>query len=45
MRRRFGNSQSYCVRRAVVLAYHHHLMMLVEKAEEIVAFCEATGDR
>jgi inosose dehydratase len=29
----------------VVLAYHHHLMMLVEKAEEIVAFCEATGDK
>jgi inosose dehydratase len=29
----------------LVLAYHHHLMMLVEKAEEIVAFCEATGDK
>jgi inosose dehydratase len=28
----------------LVLAYHHHLMMLVEKAEEIAAFCEATDD-
>jgi inosose dehydratase len=26
----------------ITLAYHHHLMMLVEKAEEISAFCEAT---
>jgi inosose dehydratase len=28
----------------IVLAYHHHLMMLVEKADEISAFCEATDD-
>jgi inosose dehydratase len=28
----------------LVLAYHHHLMMLVEKAEEIAAFCDATED-
>jgi inosose dehydratase len=26
----------------ITLAYHHHLMMLVEKADEISAFCEAT---
>jgi inosose dehydratase len=30
--------------RGIVLAYHHHLMMLVERAEEIAAFCESTGD-
>jgi len=30
--------------RGIVLAYHHHLMMLVERAEEIAAFCEATDD-
>jgi inosose dehydratase len=28
----------------LVFAYHHHLMMLVEKAEEIAAFCDATDD-
>ena len=28
----------------LVLAYHHHLMMLVEKADEIAAFCDATDD-
>jgi inosose dehydratase len=28
----------------LVFAYHHHLMMLVEKAEEIDAFCDATED-
>jgi inosose dehydratase len=28
----------------IVLAYHHHLMMLVEKGEEIAAFCEATDE-
>ena len=28
----------------LVFAYHHHLMMLVEKAEEIAAFCDATED-
>ena len=26
------------------MAYHYHLMMLVETAEEIAAFCEATDD-
>jgi inosose dehydratase len=26
----------------ITLAYHHHLMMLVEKADEISAFCQAT---
>ena len=30
--------------RGIKLAYHHHLMMLVETAEEISAFCEATDD-
>ncbi len=30
--------------RGIVLAYHHHLMMLVERAEEISAFCETTDD-
>ena len=30
--------------RGVTLAYHHHLMMLVEKAEEITAFCESTDE-
>jgi inosose dehydratase len=30
--------------RGIVLAYHYHLMMLVETAEEIAAFCEATDD-
>ena len=30
--------------RGIVLAYHHHLMMLVEKADEIAALCEATDD-
>jgi inosose dehydratase len=28
----------------LVFAYHHHLMMLVEKADEIAAFCDATKD-
>jgi inosose dehydratase len=28
----------------LILAYHHHLMMLVERGEEISAFCEATDD-
>ena len=28
----------------LVLAYHHHLMMLVERGEEIAAFCEATNE-
>jgi inosose dehydratase len=28
----------------LVFAYHHHLMMLVEKADEIAAFCDATND-
>lgn len=28
----------------ITLAYHHHLMMLVEKADEITAFCEATDE-
>ncbi len=28
----------------LTLAYHHHLMMLVERGEEISAFCEATDD-
>ena len=28
----------------IILAYHHHLMMLVERAHEILAFCEATDD-
>jgi len=28
----------------ITFAYHHHLMMLVEKAEEIAAFCNATKD-
>ena len=28
--------------RGIKLAYHYHLKMLVEKAEEITAFCEAT---
>jgi inosose dehydratase len=28
--------------RGIKLAYHHHLKMLVEKADEIVSFCEAT---
>jgi inosose dehydratase len=28
--------------RGIKLAYHHHLKMLVETAEEIVTFCEAT---
>ncbi len=28
----------------LTLAYHHHLMMLVEKADEIAAFCDATDD-
>jgi inosose dehydratase len=30
--------------RGIVLAYHHHLMMLVERAEEIAAFCESTDE-
>jgi inosose dehydratase len=30
--------------RGIKLAYHYHLMMLVETAEEISAFCEATDD-
>ncbi|MBV8378805.1 MAG: myo-inosose-2 dehydratase [Verrucomicrobia bacterium] len=30
--------------RGITLAYHYHLKMLVEKAEEIDAFCEATGE-
>ena len=30
--------------RGIVLAYHHHLMMLVERADEISAFCETTDD-
>ena len=29
-------------KRGLKLAYHHHLKMLVETAEEIAAFCEAT---
>jgi len=29
-------------RRGIKLAYHYHLKMLVETAEEIAAFCEAT---
>jgi inosose dehydratase len=29
-------------KRGIKLAYHHHLKMLVETAEEIAAFCEAT---
>jgi inosose dehydratase len=29
-------------RRGIKLAYHYHLKMLVEMAEEIAAFCEAT---
>jgi inosose dehydratase len=29
--------------RGIKLAYHYHLKMLVERAEEIAAFCEATG--
>ena len=28
----------------LTLAYHHHLMMLVERGEEIAAFCDATND-
>jgi inosose dehydratase len=28
----------------ITLAYHHHLKMLVERAEEIDAFCESTQD-
>src|SRR5258708_7535311 len=28
----------------ITLAYHHHLKMLVERAEEIDAFCESTRD-
>lgn len=28
----------------LILAYHHHLMMLVERGEEIAAFCEATNE-
>jgi inosose dehydratase len=30
--------------RGIVLAYHHHLMMLVERAEEIAAFCESSDE-
>jgi inosose dehydratase len=30
-------------RRGIKLAYHYHLKMLVETAEEIAAFCEATS--
>ena len=30
--------------RGIALAYHYHLMMLVETAEEIAAFCEATDE-
>jgi inosose dehydratase len=29
-------------KRGIKLAYHYHLKMLVETAEEIIAFCEAT---
>lgn len=29
-------------KRGIKLAYHYHLKMVVEKAEEIAAFCEAT---
>src|ERR1700730_8204401 len=29
-------------KRGIKLAYHHHLKMLVETAEEIAAFCQAT---
>jgi inosose dehydratase len=28
----------------ITFAYHHHLMMLVEKADEIAAFCDTTED-
>ena len=28
----------------ITLAYHHHLKMLVERAEEIDAFCQSTRD-
>jgi inosose dehydratase len=43
-----GKLQEFAIRlneTGITLAYHHHLKMLVEKAKEIDAFCESTGEQ
>ena len=42
--KKVGQFSARLKEQGITFAYHHHLMMLVEKADEIAAFCDATDD-
>jgi inosose dehydratase len=42
--KKVGQFSARLKEQGITFAYHHHLMMLVEQADEIAAFCDATDD-
>jgi inosose dehydratase len=42
--KKVGQFSARLKEQGITFAYHHHLMMLVEQADEIAAFCDATED-